>query len=179
MAVVEYRVVGCRVEGCRVEGCRVEGCRVVGCRESQRGVTLIETLAALLILSFVVVSTLGLFSHGMKLNATGADYTVLVNLAKDKVESLLSLDYEHADLTPEVAHAEVLTSLEVSISWEVAEHRVDQDADDTGPAFGTDPLTSTAAGNGNLKVILVKLVSNTQYGLGRRTMTVQAIKTLG
>ena len=93
---------------------------------SEAGVSLVETLVALLILSFVSVSTLAMFSQGMRLNKAGSDYTSITNVAKDKIESLLSLPYAAADLTPDVTRTEALYEPDqMTITWRVAEHSVD------------------------------------------------------
>ena len=67
---------------------------------SEQGVSLIETLVALLILSFVTISTLAMFSQGMRLNAAGVDYSAITNIAKDKSEELLSMGYDNPALDP-------------------------------------------------------------------------------
>jgi Tfp pilus assembly protein FimT len=148
-------------------------------RCNEQGVTLVETLAAMVILSFVAISVLGMFSHGMQLNATGIDYNVLTNAAKDKSEQLLALDYNHVDLTPDVSPAanEVVGAME--ITWMVAEHHINEAADNPTAAFGTDPMTSSAAGTGNTKIITITVRSLAPFGMGRRNITLQAIKVTG
>ena len=72
----------------------------------EAGVTLVETLVAVLILSFVAVSTLAMFSQGMALNASGVDYNAITNIAKDKSEELLGKPYLDPELLPDVNHTE-------------------------------------------------------------------------
>jgi hypothetical protein len=144
---------------------------------AERGITLVETLAALLILGIVAVAILTMFTHSMQLNATGADYTALTNEAKDKSEELLTLAYNHADLAPGVVHTETIADPPLQITWRVAEHHINQDHDDPTQAWGLDPNTSTAAGTGNIKVVAVTVASSSLVRLGRRDITVQALKT--
>jgi Tfp pilus assembly protein PilV len=152
-----------------------------GRRASERGVTLVETLAAMVILSFVAISVLGMFSHGMQLNATGVDYNILTNAAKDKSEELLALDYNHIDLTPDASPAasETVGNPPMEITWSVAEHHINEAADNPTAAFGANPLTSTAAGTGNTKIITITVRSLAAFGMGRRNITLQAIKVTG
>jgi Tfp pilus assembly protein FimT len=149
------------------------------CRE--QGVTLVETLAAMVILSFVAISVLGMFSHGMRLNATGVDYNILTNTAKDKSEQLLALAYNHTELTPDATHAEnvLIGDSLMEITWTVAEHHINEAADNPTAAFGTDPMTSSAAGIGNTKIITLTVRSRAAFGMGRRNITLQAIKVSG
>jgi len=144
----------------------------------QCGTTLVEVLAALLILSLVVVSTLTMLSQAMQLNATGVDYTALTNRAKDKGEELLSLSYLHPLLEPDVEHTEVLADAPLTVTWRVGEHRV-RHPGFTQPddVLTVTPLTSSvAAGCGNLKVMSITVASRGAAGLGRRSITVTAVK---
>jgi len=152
-------------------------------RRLERGITLIETLAAILILGLVAVAVMGMFTQGMALNATGMDYTELTNMAKDKSEELLSLDYHNGQLMPDTNFSEPGDPLDPVqsplITWRVAEHIVN--ASQVAPAafWGADPLVSTAPASpqGNLKVITVTVASRGLTQLGRRDITVIAIKT--
>ena len=65
-------------------------------------VSISSDILALLILSFVTISTLAMFSQGMRLNAAGVDYSAITNVAKDKSEELLSLGYDAPDLAPDL-----------------------------------------------------------------------------
>ena len=137
---------------------------------AERGVSLVETLVALLILSFVAVSTLAMFGQGMRLNASGADYTAITNVAKDKSEELLNLNYANAILAPDQ------TFTEISNQPRVAEHSLVQGTIDPATVFGASPMVSTSAGSGNLKVVSVTVNSQGTYAFGQRTVTVQSIK---
>lgn len=148
-------------------------------RRGEQGVTLVETLAAMMILSFVAISILGMFSHGMKLNATGIDYNALTNAAKDKSEQLLALDYSHADLTAGATNTEVVGLPPMEITWQIAEHHLNETNDNPTAAFQADPLVSTAAGSGNIKIISITVASQAPFGVGRRNITLQAIKVSG
>jgi prepilin-type N-terminal cleavage/methylation domain-containing protein len=150
-----------------------------GAARGQRGVTLIETLAALVILAMVAIAIISLFTHGMQLNAAGADYTAVTNVAKTRAEALLATDYLHADLT-QGSHTETLADPPLEVTWTVGEHHLRQGAVTPDQAFGADPLTSTVAANtGNLKVIAVTVASTSQMGIGERNTTVQVIKLRG
>jgi Tfp pilus assembly protein PilV len=145
---------------------------------SEAGVSLVETLVALLILSFVSVSTLAMFSQGMRLNRAGSDYTSITNIAKDKIEELLSLPYVNADLTPDTVMTETISKPDLmTITWRVAEHSVVKGATNISAVFAGGEMTSTAvAGNGNVKVIAVTVASNQEFAVGRRHVTLQGIK---
>ena len=152
-------------------------------RAAERGVTLIETLAAVLILSLVAISVLSMFSQGMMLNATGSDYTLLTNEARHKAEELMALEYTDADLAqtdPGTPHSVVVYEPhELTIIWQVGEHLLVQGNEDPATVIGTDPLQSSVATNnsGNLKVIAVTVVTGSLAGLGgQRNVTVQTIK---
>jgi type II secretory pathway component PulJ len=148
-------------------------------RRGERGVTLVETLAAMMILSFVAIAILGMFTQGMKLNATGVDYNALTNAAKDKSEELLALDYHHASLTAGATNTEVVGFPAMEITWQIAEHHLNEANDDPNEAFQGDPLVSSAAGTGNLKIISITVASQAPFGVGRRNITLQAIKVTG
>jgi type II secretory pathway pseudopilin PulG len=148
-------------------------------RRGEQGVTLVETLAAMMILSFVAIAILGMFSHGMQLNATGVDLNALTNAAKDKSEQLLALDYHHADLNPDSVNTEVVGFPEMEITWQIAEHHLNEANDDPGEAFQGTPLVSTATGSGNLKIISISVASQAPFGIGRRNITLQAVKVSG
>ena len=145
----------------------------------EAGVTLVETLIALLILALVSISILTMFSQSMQLNITGADYTTITNIAKDKLEELLTMPYINADLD-QGAHSETLAEPRVNIAWAVGEHMIQQGAVNPDTIMGTDPLTSTVAvaNSGNLKFVRVTVVARTEAGIGRRDVTVQSIKVL-
>jgi prepilin-type N-terminal cleavage/methylation domain-containing protein len=147
--------------------------------EAERGVTLVETLVALLILSLVALSVLQIFSQGVQLNVTGANYTAITNVVKDKSEELLAMDFNHVDLTPDTTRSETLVDPPLAVTWRVGEHQLVQGSDDPTTAFGVDPLVSTAVpGFGNVKVIAVTVASQSSVGLGgNRDVTVLAIKS--
>jgi Tfp pilus assembly protein PilV len=149
-----------------------------GPRSGEHGVSLVETMIALLILSFVAVSTLAMFTQGMRLNASGADYTAITNIAKSKSEELLNLQFFHPSLEPDQSPpmSEKLTAPLVTITWRVAEHRIVQGSTDPSIVFSGSPMVSTtAAGSGNLKVIAVTVSSDGKHALGQRTVTVQSM----
>jgi len=145
----------------------------------EEGVSLIETLIALLILSFVSISTLAMFSQGMRLNKAGADYSSITNIAKDKLEEMLSLPYSHADLAQASTPVEDPNppSPQFRITWRVAEHEIIEGSTEPADVFSGDVMTSTASAPnaGNLKVIAVTVIALGDYAAGRRTVTVQGM----
>jgi len=146
-------------------------------RRSEAGVSLVETLIALLILSFVSISTLAMFSQGMRLNKAGSDYTSITNVAKDKIEELLSLTYDNVDLTPDTSTSVTIHEPDLmTITWRVAEHNVAQGTTDISAVFAGGSMTSTtAAGLGNVKVVAVTVSSGREFAIGRRTVTLQGM----
>ncbi len=153
--------------------------------QGQSGTTLIETLIALLILSVVAISVLGMFSQGMQLNASGADYTALTNVAKDELEALLSMPYSDPtnpgntayDLAPG-AHEKTRGDLLLRVNWRVTEHQITAADADPVQAFGNDPVTTSTVGlnNGNIKLITVTVATESAAFFGRRDVTVQGLK---
>lgn len=144
---------------------------------AEQGMTLVECLAALLLLAFVVISTTGMVSYSMRLGTTGTEYSVVSNLARDRLEHLAACPYEHPDLLPDVSHTAHPAGIQASVSWQVAEHRLGPGATLPPALLGGDAMRSTAAGSGNLKLITVTVRSLAGAGLGRRTISIQSVKT--
>jgi len=147
-------------------------------RVAERGITLVETLAAVLILSLVAISVLSMFSQGMALNISGADYTMLTNEARHKAEELMALAYADLALAPDMDHSVVVTQpYDFTVTWRVIEHRIVQGNEDPATILAASPNASTAPGTGNIKVIRVTVVSGAVAGVGQqRNVTVQTIK---
>lgn len=152
----------------------------------QRGVSLVETLVALLILSFVALSILAMFSHGVELNASGADYTTLTNLAKDKLEELVGLPFVRDPANPTDAndplsvgtHTQARDDLGMSLTWVIQEYAIQQGAETWQAAFAAGPITPQPNDQRNaLKLITVTVASQKNNLLGRRNVTVQGIRT--
>ena len=69
-------------------------------RHSQRGVTLIELLVALALLAFVLLGITPLFMASVKSNFAGNEYTSINMLARDRLEQLMNLPFNDAQLQP-------------------------------------------------------------------------------
>lgn len=136
-------------------------------RGAEAGVTLPETLIALTILLVVTVSILSLFSYAMKLNATGRHYAQLTQCARDTAEHLLALPWTDPQLAAG-AHSGGADVNENQLIWRVSDSRVDESA----PV----PLVSSAFGEANLKEITITCVAGLEAGIGRRDVTVVALK---
>ncbi len=153
---------------------------VLKSRAMERGVTLVETLIALVILAIVTVSILTMFSQGMQMNISGADYTSITNVAKDQFEELMALPYTDPELTQGThSYDEWTESRRIRLVWIVGEHNLAQGNADPETLMGADPTTSTVAeGLGNIKYIRITVNALSEAGLGRRSVTMQGVKVL-
>lgn len=146
------------------------------------GITLVETLVALLILAVVSVSVLTMFSYSMELNTTGLDYATLTNRARDKAEQLLATAWftdaagntiMDPDLATGAVHQEVQPESRLNLIWRVQDFEMNQ-SNTVPPGLPTsDPTLS------NVKLIIVTAVSTSASGVGRRDTTVTALKIKG
>ena len=143
---------------------------VVGRRTTESGFSLVETLAALLILSLVTLAVLALLTKSMQLNATGRDYNSLVNLARNKLEALMAAPYGDPDLTAGTNHSDSPGLAGMTRTWTVQEYSINQATPDPATALLT-PVSP-----GNLKLITVTLRTQQGFGLGERAVTVEALK---
>jgi Tfp pilus assembly protein PilV len=134
------------------------------------GFSLVEALAALLILSLVALSVLALLTRSMQLNATGRDYNTLVNLARNKLEELVAVPYGDPDLTPGVSHSDAPGPLGMTRTWTVEEYSINQATPDPATAMLT-PVSP-----GNIKLVTVSLRTRQGSGIGERSVTVEALK---
>ena len=150
-------------------------------RASERGISLPETLAALVILGMVTVSVLLMFTYSMELNVTGLDYATLTNRARDKAEQLLASgwydDAGVAVLNPDLdastnPHTEVQTDSHLRLVWNITDRVINQ----ATPDF---PGGLAVVGNANIKVIIVTAVSTSASGIGRRDVNVAVLKIKG
>jgi len=141
----------------------------------ETGVTLPETLVALLILSFATLSILSLFSFSTKLNSAALDYTSLTTCARDKMEELLDLSW-HTDpktgktlmdpaLSSRGRHQEIRTREHIRILWRIQDFTLDV-SQSTPPGH---PASHPEAAN--LKRIIVTTISTSKAGIGRRDTT--------
>jgi prepilin-type N-terminal cleavage/methylation domain-containing protein len=67
---------------------------------SQSGLTLIEMLLALALLGFVLLAITPLFLASVKSNYSGNEYTTIHMLARDRLEQLMNLPFDHGQLSP-------------------------------------------------------------------------------
>lgn len=66
----------------------------------EAGLTLIELLIALALLAFVLLAITPLFMASVKSNYSGNEYTTIHMLARDRLEQLMSLPFDHGQLSP-------------------------------------------------------------------------------
>jgi prepilin-type N-terminal cleavage/methylation domain-containing protein len=69
-------------------------------RRGDAGLTLVELLIALALLSFVLLGIVPLFLASVKSNYSGNEYTSIHILARDRLEQLMNLPLMDAQLTP-------------------------------------------------------------------------------
>jgi prepilin-type N-terminal cleavage/methylation domain-containing protein len=175
-------------------------------RSSERGVTLVELLIALALLSFILLGIAPLFMSSVKANYSGNEYTSIHNMARDRLEALMALPFNAPQLDPGIHRAGAGGNLEVlrapflpealdptalsatvrnpyQISWKVEQWRIPAEAAiGTGNPFNPDPGTDriTAADQPfDYKAIFVRVVSDTStLGIGRRMAQVAGIVTV-
>jgi hypothetical protein len=71
-------------------------------KRREAGLTLIEMLLALALLAFVLLGITPLFMASVKSNYSGNEYTSINVLARDRLEQLMNLPFDDAQLTPGV-----------------------------------------------------------------------------
>ncbi|MFH1176453.1 MAG: prepilin-type N-terminal cleavage/methylation domain-containing protein [Acidobacteriota bacterium] len=153
----------------------------------QRGFSLIEVLVALGILAAVTLSVIGLFSQSITLNATGQDYTKINSLARDKLEELVGLPFNHADLSLLAGTTErefpndLYTDLPehdrpAERTYIVRELRLSKTSDTGTP--DQQLSVAVAAGAGNIKEITV-IVRSGKRLFGHREIRVSTFKVDG
>lgn len=71
-------------------------------RRREAGLTLVELLIALALLSFVLLGIVPLFLSSVKSNYSGNEYTSIHILARDRLEQLMNLPFLDAQLAPGV-----------------------------------------------------------------------------
>jgi prepilin-type N-terminal cleavage/methylation domain-containing protein len=69
-------------------------------RKSQSGVTLVELLIAMALLGFILLGIAPLFIASVKSNYSANEYTSIHNLARDRLEQLMNLPFNDAQLQP-------------------------------------------------------------------------------
>ncbi len=146
----------------------------------RRGFSLIEVLVALTILAIVTLSIIGLFSESIRMNASGLDYTRINNMARDKLEALMTLPYGSpgltldADTTEKVFPDDQPAGALLSRTYTVRELALSDSGDPD-----TDLSTPLTAGLGRIKEITVTVSSRRGFLVGRREVTVVGLKVDG
>lgn len=133
---------------------------------AEAGVSLPETLVALLILMIGTVGVLSLFPLSMKLTSTGRDYSLLTNRARDVAEMLLASNWSDPRVSAG-AHRDGAGRDHIDIVWKVTDRVVD-------PSSPAPP--GREGPNGNVKVISITAVARGGTGVGRRDVTLVVMK---
>lgn len=140
------------------------------------GFSFVEILIAVAILSFVALGIAGLFSHAMVVNASAHDYAVLSSEARWAMEALQARTFADATLddTAGTPRTWVTQNPTITIEYTVDDYHVENWAE----AAGAWPAPS-AQKPANLKRISMTVVSTKEILLGRRVLTVSALKIPG
>ncbi len=143
------------------------------------GFSFVEILIAIAILSFVALGIAGLFSHSMVVNASAHDYAVLSSQARWAMEALQARTFADAALvdTAGTPRTWVTENPTITIEYTVDDYHVENWAEAAGvwPAPSVGPPARPA----NLKRITMTVVSTKEILLGRRVLTVSALKIPG
>lgn len=161
-------------------------------RNAQAGLTLVELLIALALLSFVLLGIAPLFISSVKSNFSANEYTSLNILARDRLEQLMNLPFNDGQLTPGVKINDQSSKLPdpatgappatggvdnpLQITYQVIQYQIPDTS--TVPNGGTfTPIRVTAAGQTyQYKRIDVTVVSTTgPLGIGARVARVSGV----
>lgn len=130
------------------------------------GVSLPETLVALLILMMGTIGVMSMVPLSMGLTSTGRDYSLLTNRARDVAETLLASKWSDPMLEPGT-HREEAEQRRFEASWNVRDFSIDS----------SSPLPPGREGiGGNLKVISITVITRGGTGVGRRDVTLVVMK---
>lgn len=140
------------------------------------GFSFVEILIAVAILSFVALGIAGLFSHAMVVNASAHDYAVLSSEARWAMEALQARTFADATLddTAGTPRTWVTQNPTITIEYTVDDYHVENWAEAAGAWPAPSALKPT-----NLKRISMTVVSTKEILLGRRVLTVSALKIPG
>lgn len=139
----------------------------------EQGLSLVEVLAALAILAFVVIGIAGLFTRSMTINASSFDYALLAAEGRRMLEDLESLPFDHPRLaaTGRGPHHASVPGFEITYS--VTDYRIDSAAD----VEGSVSWPRSEGGACNVKRVTVTVRALPKAGrLGRREFTVTALR---
>lgn len=135
-------------------------------QSAEAGVSLPETLVALLILLMGTVGVLSLVPLSVSLTSTGRDYSLLTNRARDVAENLMASHWDDPRLIPG-AHRDGVCHGRIEVSWNVGERLIDQSS--PNPPGREGPA-------GNLKIISITAVARGGTGVGRRDVTLVVMR---
>jgi prepilin-type N-terminal cleavage/methylation domain-containing protein len=148
--------------------------RATAGRPREDGFTLVEILVAITILAFVALGIAGLFTHSIKVNASGHDYALLATEARLAIESLQALPFVDASLvaTTGTPHSWTPVNPNFQIRYTVEDFYVDNWTEATAGNWQA-PTGSLSA---NLKRITMTVESTNLVLGGRRIFTVSSLK---
>jgi type II secretory pathway pseudopilin PulG len=164
-------------------------------RRGELGLTLVELLISLALLSFILLGIAPLFLSSVKANYAGNEYTSIHNMARDRLEQLMALPFDapqldagihqagaggnyevlRAPFLPQALNPTALSTVRnpYTVSWKVEQWRIPAEGlIATGDPFVPDPATDRINVAGSVfdyKAIYVRVVSDTAtLGIGRR-----------
>ena len=111
----------------------------IHCLRGSSGLSLVEVLIALSILSIGLLAVASMQFSSDFLSRNSSDVTSASNMASDQMERLMLLPFTHADLSPGTV---TRTSGKYTIRWQVTEE--DMNADGTNDAKAIDLTVSWA-----------------------------------
>ena len=157
------------------------GARAAARPATQGGFTLVEILVAIVILSFVALGIAGLFSHSIKVNASGYDYALLSTEARLAIESLQALPFDDPqdNNDPLDASASPKSWPPVNPNFQIRYTVEDFYVDNWINVSAGNWQEPTGALKANLKRITMTVESTNSVLGGRRLFTVTSLKIPG
>ena len=137
-----------------------------GVPSGESGVSLPETLVALLILTIGTVGVLSLFFFSTRLVSTGRDYALLCNRARDTAEVLLASNWNDPTVSAG-AHRNSSERDHIRVVWSVSERIID---------LSSPHPPGRETSEGNFKIISITAVAYQGAGAGRRDVTLVVMK---
>lgn len=132
----------------------------------EAGVSLPETLVALLILMMGIVGVYSVIPLSANLGSTGRDYALLTTRVRDVAEDLLVSHWEDPRLCLG-AHREGVGRGRIDVTWTVEDRLIDEMSPN---------LPGRTGPGGNLKVITITAVARGGTGVGRRDLSLVVLK---
>jgi prepilin-type N-terminal cleavage/methylation domain-containing protein len=157
------------------------GARAAARPAAQSGFTLVEILVAIVILSFVALGIAGLFSHSIKVNASGYDYALLATEARLALESLQALPFDDPsdNNDPLDASTSPKTWTPANPNFQIRYTVEDYYIDNWANVSAGNWQEPTGSLNANLKRITLTVESTNPVLGGRRMFTVTSLKIPG